>query len=204
MFAVSGKHTMAGAKRFVFDEGINIAPRCKSPRERLIDMAAQWNDRHPPVDKRQAADARKAKLRRKRPAVPPAVKMAAETQVAIQILNRNGMPVWARDIALRVAGARGVSMLDVVTRCRRRDVVPARNEIFYLLRAASSPITGMSPSYPQIAKWFDRDHTGILWGAAKYAHDHGLPAFSEFDYSRHSAHKRERHQRIRSIQRGEG
>lgn len=205
MFAVSGKHTMAGAKRFVFDDGINIAPRCKSPRERLIELSAQWNDRHQPVDKRQAASACKAKVRRPRPEpLPSAIQLGVEQEAAVQIVNRYGMPGWAREIVLRISEAHGVSPLDVVTQCRRRNVVPARNEIFYLLRATASPLTGMHPTYPQVAKWLGRDHTGVLWGAAKHAHDHGLPAFSEFDYSRHSAHKRERHQRIRSIQRGEG
>lgn len=193
--AVYGRNTLAGAKRIVFDEGINIAPSYKSKRERLIELAAQWNDRHLPVDKKKAVAVRKAKVRRKRHVpILPAVEMEEGAAEATRILNRNGMPGWARDIVIRVAKVHGVSPLDVATSCRKRDVIPARNEVYYLLRTMVSPVTGNELSYPMIAKWFGRDHTGVLWGAARHARDNDLPPVGSFDVEKAGEIKRKRHQ----------
>ena len=187
------RNTEASAKHFVPDEGINLAPRCKSPRERIIELAAQWNDRRKPEAPRQALEPRKAKVRVP-VKTPTIVRIEHETAEALQIMSDCGMPVWAREIVLSVSRAHKVSPLSIMTRCRKRNVVQARNEAFYRLRSTPSPVTSMIASYPQIASWFGRDHTGVLWGAAKHASEHGLPAMTDYDYGHHSEQKRLRHQ----------
>lgn len=188
------RNTEANAKHFVPDEGINIAPRCKSARERIVELASQWNERRKPAAPRQASAPRKAKARTP-VKTPTVVRIEQETAQAVQIMSDCGMPGWAREVVLNVSKAHKVSPLSVMTRCRKRNVVPARNEAFYLLRSTPSPVTSMVASYPQIASWFGRDHTGVLWGAAKHASEHGLPPITGYDYERHSAIKRERHHR---------
>lgn len=190
-FVYSYSKTMAGAQQVVVDEGLTIAPHATSKRDRLIEMSRRWNEAHLTVEHKPRSTARKArKPRRRRVALPAVVNIDVETQEAIYIANRHGMPTWARDIVVRVAKVRGVSPLDIVTSCRSRAIVPVRNEVFYVLRQTPSPVHGEIPSYPQIAKWFGRDHTGVLWGAVKHANANGLPTSSNMDLEKSIERKR--------------
>lgn len=172
-FVASYARTMAGAREVFVDDGLNIAPRYKSPRERVIELAASWNERHQPHETVKPRRACKAKPRF-RPMTVPAHVPEQDTAEALRILSRCGMPGWAREIVIRIAKVRGVSPLDIASVCRTRRVVPVRNEIFYTLKTMPSPVTGREQSYPQIASWFGREHTGIMYGAVRHAAAHGL------------------------------
>jgi hypothetical protein len=198
---VSYRNTTANAKHFVHDDGINIAPRCKSPRERLIELSREWSLRHAPAERRKIAP----KLVPK-PIAPkkPVLDSDIAANDAAKILSDNGMPGWAREAVISIAEANKVSPLDIVRQCRSREIVKVRNEIFYTLRDRASPVNGTQPSFIQIGKWMGRDHTSVTWGAAKHATVNGLPSYTGLDYERHRVTKRERHVSMRSISNGEG
>lgn len=116
----------------------------------------------------------------------------ADTAEALRLLNGRGMPSWAREIVIRISKAHAMSPLDIVMVCRARDVVAVRYEIFYVLKTTASPVSGQEPSYPQIGKWFLREHTGILWGVATHARNNGLPPVGNYDLDAATSRKRKR------------
>jgi hypothetical protein len=195
------RNTTASAKHFVHDDGINIAPRCKSSRERLIELSREWSRRHAPAERRKIAP--KPVTKDLAPRKPVLAGDIAANEAA-KILSDNGMPGWARETVISIAEANKVSPLDVVRQCRSREIVRVRNEIFYTLRDRTSPVNGTQPSFIQIGKWMKRDHTSVTWGAAKHATVNGLPSYTGLDYERHRVTKRERHVSMRSISNGEG
>lgn len=179
-FVYSYSKTMAGARSVVVDDGINIAPPARSKRDRIIEMSRRWNEAHKPIEVKKPT--RRRKLR-------PATNIADETKEAIRFLKGHGMPEWAQEIVREVANDHGISPL-VLIGSRSRRVVPVRNEVFYRLRMGASPVLGEHPSYPQIAGWFGRDHTGVLWGATKHAFAHGLERPSNIQLEALSERKR--------------
>lgn len=56
---------------------------------------------------------------------------------------------------------------DLLGRARNKRLWEARRHCWTLLRALRTPL-GQPFSYPQIAHWFDRDHTTIMLGVRAY------------------------------------
>ena len=92
---------------------------------------------------------------------------------AMNILRSRFAPVWVRDIIKAAADDEGAHIGEVIGESRRRDVVRARHRAMYLIKATKPGL-----SFPQIAKWFDRDHTSTIYAVAQYGLRNGLPAFT--------------------------
>lgn len=106
------------------------------------------------------------------------------------VMQRRGMPLWARRIVVAVAEKHGVGIADIIGTSRVRAIVAARNEAYYLIRTGIQTSTGKHPSYPQIGDWFGREHTGVLYGTSKHAAENSLPLASSFDAEEKMARKR--------------
>jgi hypothetical protein len=100
---------------------------------------------------------------------------------ALRMMKRNLMPFWARTIVMAAAEIHRVDPGDIIGRSRRRAIVLVRNEVWYRIKLTASPVTGEIPSYPTIGKWFGRDHSSIIYGAARHAFENGLPSPSNMD-----------------------
>lgn len=94
-------------------------------------------------------------------------------KAALVELRKRFVPQWAQDIIVASASEEGVHLGEVLGASRRRDVVQARHRAMYLIKATKQGL-----SFPQIAKWFDKDHTSTLYAVAKYGLRNGLPAFT--------------------------
>lgn len=92
---------------------------------------------------------------------------------AINVLRSRFAPEWVRDIIKAAAEDEGAHIGEVIGESRRREVVRARHRAMYLIKATKPGL-----SFPQIAKWFDRDHTSTIYAVAKYGLRNGLPAFT--------------------------
>lgn len=95
---------------------------------------------------------------------------AAEPETTIELLP--GGARW-REIVNEVAIARGMNA-SIILRGRRTELTcDARFECWYRMRT-EIVIAGDPVSYPQIGKWFGKDHTTVLHGAKKWARINGL------------------------------
>lgn len=171
MFVATATKTMQGARQIVQDNEPHRIPR---GRAALIAMSTRWREAQAPET---AAPVATAKFK-------PSM--------------GKGMPEWAVGIIRKVALDRGIEPEAIVSRSRLVVHVMARNEAFYRIRQAISPITGMRASYPMIGAWFGRDHTGPLWGAARHAQMNGLPAISHLNVVGKMAKARERHRKVQA------
>lgn len=158
MYAAYSRNTTAGAHRIALQRGLTLAPELPSPKLEQAPRAA------PEV----------VRLVNKPEPLPAVVD-------ARSIMRRRAMPAWAVTIVTEVAEKHGVTTFDLIGRSRARKFVPARNEAFYRLKLWVSPITGLTASYPHIAAWFSREHSGVLYGAAKHAFVNGLPPIGGID-----------------------
>lgn len=122
-----------------------------------------------------------------KPALTPEVvksNVIAFSPATVRLMNEYGMPRWARDIAIEVAARYQVPLAAIVGPSRKRTAVVPRNEAFYLIKTTISPTNGDFPSYPQVAKWFGRDHTTVLYGARRHAKLHDLPLTCDYHSKR--------------------
>jgi chromosomal replication initiation ATPase DnaA len=55
-------------------------------------------------------------------------------------------------------------------------VVAARNEAIYQIKAAHPNL-----SFPQLGKWFRKDHTSIIHSLARHAEANSLPSLTRYD-----------------------
>lgn len=94
---------------------------------------------------------------------------------ALKAMRTRLVPGWASQIITDAARRHGVQLFDVVARSVRKEVVAARHEAMYLIKAAKPVL-----SCPMIGSWFGRDHTSVLYAITKYAIDNGLPKFSKY------------------------
>lgn len=94
-------------------------------------------------------------------------------KAALAEMRKRFVPQWARDIIVSSVSEEGVHLGEVLGASRRRDVVQARHRAMYLIKATKPGL-----SFPQIARWFDRDHTSTIYAVAKYGLRNGLPAFT--------------------------
>lgn len=92
---------------------------------------------------------------------------------AIAVLRERLTPVWAREIIIAAAADEGAHIGEVIGESRRSEVVRARHRAMYLIKATKPGL-----SFPQIAKWFDRDHTSTIYAVAQYGRRNGLQAFT--------------------------
>lgn len=152
--AVYGRNTLAGAKRIVFDEGINIAPRAPSSRERLITLSRRWQATQ--ERKEEAAKAiedaieRARRLHRKipRPYVDPVAGTSPRKLIAM------------------VAAWHGVGELDVMGKDRRRNAVDARHDAVVAVYL-NCKIDGRRYSLTELGRVFGIDHTSALHALKK-------------------------------------
>lgn len=156
MYLLSSKHTMAGAKRIVADEGINIAP--KRRRQSLIEMSRKWQA------EQAAKKAREDQLRIQDETAGMNEAERVEHLIAsyreIEIATGK-KPV--RQIILEVAQEFGVPAAVITGINRSRRVVAVRHEAIYRARMERPDL-----SLPQIGKAFGgRDHTTILHAIKK-------------------------------------
>lgn len=92
---------------------------------------------------------------------------------AMNILRSRFAPDWVRDIIKDAADDEGAHIGEVIGESRRSEVVRARHRAMYLIKATKPGL-----SFPQIAKWFDRDHTSTIYAVAQYGRRNGLQAFT--------------------------
>lgn len=102
-------------------------------------------------------------------------------------LRRRRAPRWAIELVCEVAARRGVPLDEVISDNRSRRAVEARFEAIYAIKSRNQAL-----SSPTIGRWFDRDHTSILYAVACHAHRESLPQFGAFQL----ATARERNRRL--------
>ena len=74
----------------------------------------------------------------------------------------------------------------VVGRSRSPVIVAARHDFFY--RCMSEGERGAA----FVGRRYNFDHTTVLYGASKWAYEHGLPKVSTYNYKAHAARNRKR------------
>ena len=78
----------------------------------------------------------------------------------------HNLPPRVREVLREEAERHTVSVVDLLGPCAARSVSHARWVVWYRLRALTMP-GGQPISYPQIAAWFRRDHTTIIYGVRR-------------------------------------
>lgn len=125
----------------------------------------------------------------------------ARTQAAKQEMNgrglmqlrRQGMPEWARQITAECADRHDVFVADIAGDSRRHKTVRARNEAMYLVKSAKPML-----SSPQMARWFNRDHTSVLYALASHSKANNLPMLVGYDLETARERNRQGHHKRRT------
>lgn len=138
MFAVSTRHTEAGAKRIASER--RATPR----RDALVAAAREWERKR--VAKKQADDERQARRD----------ELARERRDLIKLDRPPGYAI--RAIIDLVARMHGATYDEVMSKCRQHRVVTAR-------QAAMCAVAHKRPdcSLPMLGRIFKRDHTTVLY-----------------------------------------
>jgi len=73
------------------------------------------------------------------------------------------IPPWkgkarAREILQEIAETYNVTVADILSRARRKELVVARHHAMWRVR------TSTTLSFPQMARIFQRDHTSVIYG----------------------------------------
>lgn len=87
-----------------------------------------------------------------------------ETQKARRTMKKRFAPTWVVDIVEKVSHECGVSMLEMIGRSRTKLVVEARHQAVYEVLRMKPTLSSVT-----VGRWFDRDHSAILYAAAKHA-----------------------------------
>ena len=82
----------------------------------------------------------------------------------------NFLPDWVRSIIIQSARKHHVLVYDIMSPTRMAEVVRARNEAIYRIKAARPSL-----SAPRIGIWFGRDHTTILYAISRHQSETGSP-----------------------------
>ncbi|MBP8235322.1 MAG: hypothetical protein KAY22_23790 [Rhizorhabdus sp.] len=138
MFAVSTRHTEAGAKRIASER--RATPR----RDALAAASLEWASRQ--AAKKEAEDQRKARMDA----------LAIERRALIKLDRPPGHAIRAMiDLVARMHGA---TYDEVMSKSRRHRVVMAR-------QAAMCAVAYKRPDYslPMLGRIFKRDHTTVLY-----------------------------------------
>lgn len=94
----------------------------------------------------------------------------------LSLLRDRGMPVWARKIVEDVANRHVVGIEFLAVKCMARRVVVARNEAIYLIKAHRPMLSALV-----IGRWFDKDHTTILYALASHSDRTGDAKLTTYD-----------------------
>lgn len=129
------------------------------------------------VEAKWIASSKQFVQRKKEPVREPTPEEIRER--ALNTLRRRGVPVWARQIIEEVATRTGVSLELIAGHRKFRRVVHARNEAIYLMKVYRPAL-----STPQIAAWFNRDHTSILHSIAAHSELTGAPKLCGYNLQR--------------------
>lgn len=119
---------------------------------------------------------------RARPA-PSLLSPEESRERALDRFRNRGMPAWARRVVEEVANRSGVSLEMIASDRRFHSVVHARDEAIYALKDRRAVL-----SMPMIGKWFNRDHTSIMYSIACHSERTGSPELTGFNL--HRARKR--------------
>lgn len=87
-----------------------------------------------------------------------------------QVMRDRIMPKWVREIVEQCAATHKVLVSELLGDSQRKQAVAARHEAFYVVKAMKPVL-----SFPQIGRWFDRDHTSVIHGISKHQHLYDLP-----------------------------
>ncbi|MGB3389470.1 MAG: hypothetical protein WBA88_15965 [Pseudaminobacter sp.] len=98
---------------------------------------------------------------------------------ARRLMKSYGAPSWVADIVVETAIGHGASPLAVAGRARDQKSVRARNAAIYQVKATKPNL-----SSPQIARWFGRNHTGILFALASHQEQTGAPMLTGYRTNR--------------------
>ncbi|AZO29346.1 helix-turn-helix domain-containing protein [Mesorhizobium sp. M1B.F.Ca.ET.045.04.1.1] len=85
------------------------------------------------------------------------------------------VPLWAREIINEVASKHGVAANVIVMDFRDDKTCRARREAMYQIKVKKPTL-----SSPQIAKWFDKNWTTVLYSLARHSHETGDPPISNY------------------------
>jgi chromosomal replication initiation ATPase DnaA len=147
MFAASARHTTAGAKGFVPDRGIDIAP--KKQRATLIDMSRRWIEA-------QEARKREKEFRLAR------IRARIEAEAArFRAMQNMVPPTRPMDLVAQVAVWHGIEFADIRSRSRKREIVAAKHDAVAAVYL-NCQIDGRRYSLNELGKVFDVDHTTVL------------------------------------------
>lgn len=80
------------------------------------------------------------------------------------------LPNWVKEIVRDVATEYGVLPSDLLGRSLASSAYLARRKAIYKVKECTPILTA-----GQIARWFQRDSTSVLYAVASYADDNGLP-----------------------------
>lgn len=95
------------------------------------------------------------------PEPEPAVVERDDTEVLIRLRNPFNQ-LW-QNIVNEVAEKHGICAGDIMGKSRRRDIYAARKEAIMRIWDEVRMHDGSRPSLPVIGRWFQRDHTTILY-----------------------------------------
>lgn len=97
----------------------------------------------------------------------------------MRVFNDRGMPAVYREVVRVVARAHGINVMLLASKSRMRIAVLARNEAMYKIKAHDNRV-----SMPKLGRWFERDHTSVLYCIACHQDRNKLPLLVGFDLVR--------------------
>lgn len=147
MFAASARHTTAGAKRFVPDRGIDIAP--KKQRATVIDLSKRWIE---------AQDARRREQEARHTRIRARIEAEAER---FRELQNMVPPTRPMDLVAQVAAWHGIEFADIRGKSHKRTFVAARHDAVAAVYL-NCKIDGRPHSLQELGRIFDIDHTTAL------------------------------------------
>lgn len=93
-----------------------------------------------------------------------------DQRFAKEIMRDRIVPKWVREIVEQCARSHRVLVSELLGDSQRKAAVSARHEAFYAVKATKPTL-----SFPQIGRWFNRDHTSVIHGVSKHQHLYDLP-----------------------------
>ncbi|MGB3898169.1 MAG: hypothetical protein WA973_06410 [Mesorhizobium sp.] len=144
-------NTMAGAQQIVFDEGINIAPRHKTRRERVIELSRQWQ-----IDEQRRQEAHQ----REQEAFREVIQRAKQKHRVERPHGAEDKGSHASEIIAMVAAWHGVEEQEIYSRSRVVKVIAARHDAIAAVYL-NCRINGKRYSQPKLGRVFGIDPTSI-------------------------------------------
>ncbi len=110
-------------------------------------------------------------------------------------LSLRSVPIWVRELIQSEAEIANVEVSDIIRDCRIEKVRLARNKILYQIKEQRPKLYAT-----QIAAWFGKDHTAVLYSIALHARTHDLPPLTGYNVERSQTMKRNRYHQKRNVQ----